>query len=168
MIVDNDSKLHQKQVQETWKRWGIKLIPGAGRRCHDRKKGGFPVDYPELMPLDRTIHHLWKNAKHGGLYALWNSRKPSRKMQVGSSTTSSPRGSLYLNQFMKMLSKAPERCVFRFKRMMESFVSSSIAIDILTKFLIGKNVPSQIFFTDFHTPCKVSGPPKYMSAIKVL
>ena len=61
MIVDNDSKLHQKQVQEAWKRWGIKLIPGAGKRCHDRKKGGFPVDYPELMPLDRTIHHRWKN-----------------------------------------------------------------------------------------------------------
>ena len=79
IIVDYDSKLHQKQVQEAWKRWGIKLIPGAGKRCHDRKKGRFPVDYPELMPLDRTIHHRWKNEKHGGLCALWNSRKPSRK-----------------------------------------------------------------------------------------
>ena len=67
-----------------------------------------------------------------------------------------------------MIPKVFALCFFRFKRMMESFVSSSIATYILKKYLIGKNVPSQIFFTDFQTPCKVSGPPKYMSAIKVL
>ena len=47
---------------EAWAFFGIKLWPGAGKRCWDRKVGGFPVDYPELMPLDRTIHHRWKNA----------------------------------------------------------------------------------------------------------
>ena len=31
------------------------------------------------MPLDRTLHHRWKNAKNGGLYALWNARKASRR-----------------------------------------------------------------------------------------
>ena len=49
----------------------------------DREKGGFPVDYPELMPLDRTIHHKWKNSKKGGLYALWNARKRSRRTTGG-------------------------------------------------------------------------------------
>ena len=79
IFADNDSKLHQKQVIEAWAFFGIKLWPGAGKRCWDRKVGGFPVDYPELMPLDRTIHHRWKNAKQGGLYALWNSRRKSRR-----------------------------------------------------------------------------------------
>ena len=39
----------------------------------------FPVDYSELMPLDKSIHHKWKNSKNGGLYSVWNSRKPSRR-----------------------------------------------------------------------------------------
>ena len=48
-----------------------------------RQEGGFPVDYPELMPLDRSIHHRWKNAKNGGLYSLWNRRKRLRKTAGG-------------------------------------------------------------------------------------
>ena len=35
------------------------------------------------MPLDRTIHYRWKNAKMGGLYAIWNKRKPLRKTTGG-------------------------------------------------------------------------------------
>ena len=68
---------------EAWAFFGIKLWPGAGKRCWDRKVGGFPVDYPELMPLDRTIHHRWKNVKQRGLYALWND-----EMSEAFSTTS--------------------------------------------------------------------------------
>ena len=36
-----------------------------------------------LSSLDRTIHHKWKNAKNGGLYAIWNSRFPSRRTTGG-------------------------------------------------------------------------------------
>ena len=35
------------------------------------------------MPLDKSIHHKWKNGKNGGLYYLWNSQKPSRKCAGG-------------------------------------------------------------------------------------
>ena len=73
VYADNDNKLHQKQVIDAW----------AGKRCWDRRKGGFPVDYPELMPLDRSIHHRWKNAKNGGLYSLWNARKRLRRTTGG-------------------------------------------------------------------------------------
>jgi len=79
VYADNDNKLHQKQVIDAWQEYGIKVHPGAGKRCWDRAEGGFPVDYPELMPLDRSIHHKWKNAKNGGLYSIWNKRKPSRR-----------------------------------------------------------------------------------------
>jgi len=83
IFADNDSKLHQKQVIEAWSWFGIKPWPGTGKRCWDRKKGGFPVDFPELMPLDRTMHHRWKNTRPNGLYALWNSRKQSRRTTGG-------------------------------------------------------------------------------------
>lgn len=83
VYADNDNKLHQKQVIEAWAEYGIKVHPGAGKRCWDREEGGFPVDYPELMPLDRSVHHRWKNAKNGGLYSLWNSRKRNRRTAGG-------------------------------------------------------------------------------------
>ena len=63
VYADNDSKLHQRQVVEAWAEYGIRVHPGAGKRCWDREKGGFPVDYPELMPLDRTIHHKCQNSR---------------------------------------------------------------------------------------------------------
>ena len=83
VYADNDNKLHQKQVIDAWAEYGIEVHPGAGKRCWDRRKGGFPVDYPELMPLDRSIHHRWKNAKNGGLYSLWNARKRHRRTTGG-------------------------------------------------------------------------------------
>ena len=83
VYADNDCKLHQKQVIEAWAEYGIRVHTGAGKRCWDRQKGGFPVDFPELMPLDRSIHHKWKNSKRGGLYAIWNARKPSRRSTEG-------------------------------------------------------------------------------------
>ena len=75
IFTDNDSKLHQQQVSDAWAQFGIRLWPGACKRCWDRRRGGFPVYYPEFMPLDRTIHNRWKNGKNGGLYSLWKSRK---------------------------------------------------------------------------------------------
>ena len=83
VYADNDSKLHQKQVKAAWKEYGIDLHPAAGKTSWDRAVGGFPVDFPKFQPLDRTIHHKWKNSKHGGLYYLWNLRKPSRKTPDG-------------------------------------------------------------------------------------
>ena len=83
VYADNDNKLHQQQVIDAWLEYGIKVHPGAGKRYWDRCEGGFPVDYPELMPLDRSIHHRWKNAKNGGLYSLWNRRKRLRKTAGG-------------------------------------------------------------------------------------
>ena len=73
----------KKQVIDAWAESGIKVHPGAGKRCWRRWKGGFPVDYPELMPLDRSIHYRWKNAKNGGLHSLWNARKRLRRTTGG-------------------------------------------------------------------------------------
>jgi len=53
---------------------------GAGKRCWDREEGGFPVDYPELMPLDSPS---LENAKNVGLYSLWNRRKRNRQTAGG-------------------------------------------------------------------------------------
>ena len=83
IYCDNDSKLHQKQVKEAWAEFGISLHPAAGKNSWDREVGGFPVDWPKFMPLDRSIHHKWKNVKNGGLYYLWNRRKRSRKTTGG-------------------------------------------------------------------------------------
>ena len=83
VFADNDCKLHQKQVKDAWAEFGIKLYPGSGQRCWDRMEGGFPVDFPILMPLDRTIHHRWKNSKKGGLYSKFNARKSERKTTGG-------------------------------------------------------------------------------------
>ena len=33
VYADNDNKLHQKQVIDTWAEYGIKVHPGAGKRC---------------------------------------------------------------------------------------------------------------------------------------
>ena len=63
VFTDNDCKLHQKHVKDAWAEFVIKLYPGSGQRCWDRMEGGFPVDFPILMPLDRTIHHRWKTRK---------------------------------------------------------------------------------------------------------
>ena len=82
-VPDNNLKLHQKQVVEAWSEYGIRVHPGAGKRYWDRKKNGFSVDYPELMPLDRSVHHKWKNSKKGGLYALWDSRPDNRRTTGG-------------------------------------------------------------------------------------
>ena len=73
----------QKQVIDAWAEYGIKVHPGAGKRCWDWWKGGFPVDYPKLTPLDRSIYHGWKIAKNGGLYSLWNARKRLRLTTCG-------------------------------------------------------------------------------------
>ena len=81
--ADNDSKLHQKQVKDAWAQYGIALHPAAGKNSWDREDGGFPVDWPKSMPLDKSIHHKWKNVKNGGLYYLWNLQKPSRKCAGG-------------------------------------------------------------------------------------
>ena len=97
VYADNDNKLHQQQVIDAWLEYGIKVHPGAGKRCWDRCAGGFPVDYPELMPLDRSIHHRWKNAKNGGLYSLWNSHKPTRKTAGG-----------FINDIKKSWSSIPQ------------------------------------------------------------
>merc|ERR1712139_9781 len=78
VFADNDGKLHQQQVKEAWARFGITLWPAAGKTSWDRAVEGFPVDFPSFMPLDASIHHLWKNSKEG-LYARWNARKPGRK-----------------------------------------------------------------------------------------
>ena len=83
VIADNDGKLHQKQVKDAWAQFGIKLYPGSGQRCWDREEGGFPVDFPKLMPLDRTLHHRWKNSKNGGLYAIFNARDKRRRTTGG-------------------------------------------------------------------------------------
>jgi len=61
----------------------VKLHPAGGKSSWDRAEDGFPVDYPKFMPLDRTVHHKWKNSKKGGLYYLWNLRKPSRRTTGG-------------------------------------------------------------------------------------
>ena len=66
-----------------WAEFGIKLYPGSGQRCWDRMEGDFPVDFPILMPLDRTIHHRWKNSKKGGLYSKFNARKSEGKTTGG-------------------------------------------------------------------------------------
>lgn len=39
VYADNDMKLHQKQVVEAWAEYGIKVHPGAGKRCWDKKRG---------------------------------------------------------------------------------------------------------------------------------
>jgi len=83
VFADNDCKLHQKQVKDAWAKFGIKLYPGAGQRCWDKVEGSFPVDFPILMPLDRTIHHRWKNSKNGDLYSKFNARKSERKTTGG-------------------------------------------------------------------------------------
>ena len=83
VFADNDGKLHQQQVKAAWAKFGINLYPGSGKRCWDKEEGGFPVDFPVLMPLDRTIHHRWKNSKKGGLYSIFNKRKKSRRTTGG-------------------------------------------------------------------------------------
>ena len=83
VFADNDGKLHQEQVHEAWGKFGISLWKAAGKTSWDRGIGGFPVDYAQLMPLDRSIHNHWKCRKPGGLYDLWNSRKPTRKTTGG-------------------------------------------------------------------------------------
>ena len=79
----NDSKLHEKKVKEAWAQYGIKLHPAAGKNSWDRDVGGFPVDWPLFITLDKTVHHKWKYTRNGGLYAIWNAREPTRKTTGG-------------------------------------------------------------------------------------
>ena len=71
-----------KMVKEAWARWGIELWPAGGKSAWDRAIGGYPVDHPELNPLDQSVHASWKT-RRGGLYDRWRSRKKSRRTPGG-------------------------------------------------------------------------------------
>merc|ERR1712080_198162 len=81
VFTDNDKKLQSKAAAEEWKKFGIKLWPGAGE-VWNSAKGGFPVDRPALMPLDQSVHAAWKTHENG-LYDRWNSRDERRKTGGG-------------------------------------------------------------------------------------
>ena len=70
-----------KMVKEAWARWGIELWPAGGKSAWDRAIGGYPVDRPDLNPLDQSVHASWKT-RRGGHYDRWRSRKESREHLV--------------------------------------------------------------------------------------
>jgi len=49
--------------------YGIKVDPGVGKRCWDRHEGGFLVDFPKFISLDRTIWNRWEFKKQR---FIWN------------------------------------------------------------------------------------------------
>ena len=93
MVVDNEKKAHSKTVTDAWEKFGIKVLPGAGK-VKDRTLiaeftgedaedlGGFPVNSPDCMVQDQSVNNTWKNLV-GGLYDTFNKRKPSRQTLGG-------------------------------------------------------------------------------------
>ena len=71
-----------EDYKEAWARWGIELWPAGGKSAWDRAIGEYPVDRPDLNPLDQSIHASWKT-RRGGLYDRWRSRKESRRTPGG-------------------------------------------------------------------------------------
>ena len=60
----------------------IEFWPAGGKSGWDRAIGGYPVDRPDLNPLDQSIHASWKT-RCGGIYDRWRSRKESRRTSGG-------------------------------------------------------------------------------------
>ena len=89
-IVENDKKAHNKNVTDSWEKFGINVWSGAGQvkdqtRIADftgeDKLGGFsvnPVNSPDCMVQDQSVNNTWNNLV-GGLYIRFDKQKPSRK-----------------------------------------------------------------------------------------
>merc|ERR1719473_886070 len=75
------TKLQSRASESAFAEFGIKLHPGAGQ-VTNTAVGGFPVDRPDLQPLDQSVHANWKTRK-GGFYSKWNERPPSRQTPGG-------------------------------------------------------------------------------------
>ena len=100
VIVDNDKKVHSKNVTDPWEKFGINVWPGT-RQVKDRtriadftsvsedKIGGFavnPMNSSDCMVQDQSINDTWNNLV-GGLYDTFYKRNPSRKTMGDFTTT---------------------------------------------------------------------------------
>ena len=74
LIADSDCKFHSEKTTTFLKKnFGISVWPSAAKIPWDRREGGYPVNSPDLMVGDQSIHNDFKNSRNG-LYDKWNNQ----------------------------------------------------------------------------------------------